>query len=414
MDKVKRLKVLVLAIPIAIIVIGSICLIYRYEIGKDSTDTEVTVNSIKDNTIKLGENDATVDYFLEELNKIEYTQTDLELTQNILRDDIINELKLIKSIESEEHQGITRYQLAHTLYRLIVSENKLPSIRGYQVNYTDNEELPEIYTTAIAYTTYLGLYEFGEKFDGYKYTTQQEVAEAMGKCKKYLAEYKTAEDTTTEVSAEKSTERVILENEAAEILREAVVQDSLNGQSIAKFKKPMTLGEIESNIESLAELNLNNCTNMNNGEYTEKIYNEYINIGEGLLDHKMLDSVEINILGMTRVAAVKFEVKINEYNKIILSNDLVDASLDTALAGVVSIVGIRESKVVSIGEYYIDMPYREIQMPNTAIDSIAFVVPKGTLDNSLVYGVNADNFVLAVMKLTPEDTVSIRELGVRD
>lgn len=360
----------------------------------DNTDSNIITENIiseENKQIVDSNKDIELDYLIEQINNIkvkEATKADageITDTTETTEDGVVIEQRKINigsnsqevkdiadtNIVAGESLSLTRFQLANTLYKLLSGENKLPSIEGYQVTYEDNQDIPSNYLSAVCYTSYLKILDFGTKFNGYRYVTKEETDDAMKKLQTYLDNYSAPKEVEEAIDLE----RQALEQEAASVLKDRVTVDRLYGQSEAIHKNPKTLEELDENQSNITK------TTFDDSDTTKK---EYLNIDEALLNGKELSNMGYNtVIGVTYYEeGARFKAsKLGEVLKLV-SEDFDSKAIGSNVL-LSDVVGIYENNIV-MGGYHINEVGNEciVFEDYKNIDSIGYIIYRDTLENN--------------------------------
>lgn len=369
----------------------------KYEVPKDAASLSYLMELSNDVVIGTSE--------IVENEEIKQVETKLAL------DEQSPEISsLIIAGNNDKQMNITRYQIADILYKILLNTNKLPDIYGYQISYEDSEDIPSKYMSAVCCTTYLELLTYDKRFDGYRYVVKDEVDEAFKKLQVYLDNYVPSEITPEEEAKrnEKTPERILLELEAAGILKDRQFKDKLNGQSVALFKEPKTLEQLEANQNSVLEVDLNSINELY--DFTKsKLDMEYINLDESLIDYSLLNRAyeDFNVIGVTYLNELDVICSAKEPG-LILENKTFEVNQLTSFAGVHGVVGIYNNSIVCEGtkisgddKFGVMIPY------GNRIDSVGLLINKDLFENVLPS--NESNYVLAIFGITE---TSLNELNL--
>ena len=297
---------------------------------------------------------------------------------------------------SSRNKGINRYKLAEMLFRIIEAEGKLPNISGYVMNYEDNDTILLDYTDAIRYTTYLKLYDFGARFDGYKPVTQAEIDSSMEKLEQYLSstdkivrtDYKNKEKFKEDVGTIKDNPELNKEVEDRDYSDDKY-KDRLNGESVAIHKNPKSAEEIQENIDNIRRIDLEE---IGEKEFNsdQVVYVDYLNKHEGLVEYSLLDTIQVDdmlldVVGITYSEKESFKVSTLGVLKKYESTET-EFGWNNYFLYSTEAVGIKNGKVVTRGNYVKNYsvqtePYITFDS-NVDIDHIGIVVSKSVLDST--------------------------------
>lgn len=414
-DKKGKIQVGVFAL-VSIVVIG----ILIYYVGIDK-NTENDAEPEIDSTLQLNESEeyipvqvdtvtedtATLKYVLDTYNKLygstenseNYSESDSQPEVLTPSSEAVSSVALISS--NSDELNITRYQFAYILYNLIKEANKEPSLENYVYAYQDSGDFPSRYTQAIYILDYTGIFEYDGEFDGYKYVTQQEVDSAVEKLQAYLdsgyLEFTGSQpDGTSETSGNETDTIVELEQEAIEILSDKEFEDNLTGKSVAVYKQPRELWQLEANINNISKVDLYSDDIESAYENSQEVRFEYINLDEGLLDYSLIDKLrknhtyqykldDIEIVGMTVFEPIGVSKNIGD-ETLSLTGKVLDDNLLLMLKSNGLVLGINNHKIVSNGMLFSDNGQCFIQLYSKEnIDSIGIIVPITDLQNTTNY-----------------------------
>lgn len=439
-DKKGKIQVGVFAL-VSIVVIG----ILIYYVGIDK-NTENDVEPEIDSTLQLNESEeytpvqadtvtedtATLKYVLDTYNKLygstedseNYSESDSQPEILTPSSEEVSSVALISS--NSDELNITRYQFAYILYNLIKEANKEPSLENYVYTYQDSGDFPSRYTQAIYILDYTGIFEYDGVFDGYKYVTQQEVDSAVEKLQVYLDSgyldfMGSQPDNTNEASGNEPGTTTELEQEAIEILSGKEFEDNLTGKSVALYKEPKELWQLETNINNISKVDLYSDDIESAYENSQEVRFEYINLDEGLLDYSLIDELRENhtyqyklddteIVGMTVFEPIGVSKNIGD-ETLSLTGKVLDDNLLLMLKSNGLVLGINNHKIVSNGMLFSDNGQCFIQLYSKEnIDSIGIIVPITDLQNTTNYdeledgtessqGIESTQSILAILPL---------------
>lgn len=321
-----------------------------------------------------------------------------------------SELDSINTLDNKaEDIYLTRYQLVDVLYNIMLSHNKLPDVTGYQLTYTDSDSVPARYLNELCYVDYLKLIDFGEAINGYEYATEEEVTKSMEKLKKYLENYKEPEkDNSNDDNTNQ--ERTELEKQAEQTLKNRKETNLLGIESVAIYKNPKTLGELESNQNNINRVNLERLhqqdllgTDCDGTPMNDRRINiEYLELNQALLDYSMLSELELpgKIIGVTYVSDMSFGIHDDGYRKVVQCSLIEDALTNSMMTYA---VGIKDNNIVSKLEIKREFGFEGITYESFVkkdIDSVGFVINKGNLENA---GTSTDDngltYIIAITKI---------------
>lgn len=414
-DKKGKIQVGVFAL-VSIVIIG--ILIYYAGIDKNTeNDAEPEIDS----TLQLNESEeyipvqadtvtedtATLKYVLDAYNKLygstenseNYSESDSQPEVLTPSSEAVSSVALVSS--NPDELNITRYQFAYILYNLIKEANKEPSLENYVYAYQDSGDFPSRYTQAIYILDYTGIFEYDGVFDGYKYVTQQEVDSAVEKLQVYLDSgyldfMGSQSDDTNEASGNGPGTTTELEQEAIEILSGKEFEDKLTGKSVALYKEPKELWQLETNINNISKVDLYSDDIESAYENSQEVRFEYINLDEGLLDYSLIDELRKNhtyqyklddteIVGMTVFEPIGVSKNIGD-ETLSLTGKVLDDNLLLMLKSNGLVLGINNHKIVSNGMLFSDNGQCFIQLHSKEnIDSIGIIVPITDLQNTTNY-----------------------------
>lgn len=410
-DKKGKIQVGVFAL-VSIVIIG----ILIYYVGIDK-NTENDVESELDSNLQLNESEeyipvqadtvtedtATLKYVLDTYNKLygdtenndSYSEDGSQPEVLTPSSEAVSSVALVSS--NPDEINITRYQFAYILYNLIKEANKEPSLENYVYTYQDSGDFPSRYTQAIYILDYTGIFEYDGAFDGYKYVTQQEVDSAVEKLQIYLDSgyldfMGSQPDGTSETSGNKTDTTAELEQEAIEILSDKEFEDNLTGRSVAVYKQPRELWQLEANINNISKVDLYSDDIESAYENSQEVRFEYINLDEGLLDYSLIDELRKNhtyqyklddteIVGMTVFEPISVSIN-NEDNKLWIQGSILEDNTMLLLKSNGISFGIKDYKIISNGNIYSDYQGQLIIMDSADdIDAIGMLVPVKELRN---------------------------------
>lgn len=414
-DKKGKIQVGVFAL-VSIVIIG--ILIYYAGIDKNTeNDAEPEIDS----TLQLNESEeyipvqadtvtedtATLKYVLDTYNKLyvstenseNYSESDSQPEVLTPSSEAVSSVALVSS--NPDELNITRYQFAYILYNLIKEANKEPSLENYVYAYQDSGDFPSRYTQAIYILDYIGIFEYDGVFDGYKYVTQQEVDSAVEKLQVYLDSgyldfMGSQSDDTNEASGNGPGTATELEQEAIEILSGKEFEDNLTGRSVALYKEPKELWQLETNINNISKVDLYSDDIESAYENSQEVRFEYINLDEGLLDYSLIDELRENhtyqyklddteIVGMTVFEPIGVSKNIGD-ETLSLTGKVLDDNLLLMLKSNGLVLGINNHKIVSNGMLFSDNGQCFIRLYSKEnIDSIGIIVPITDLQNTTNY-----------------------------
>lgn len=410
-DKKGKIQVGIFAL-VSIVIIG--ILIYYVSIDKNTeNDAESELGSnlqineseeyIPVQADTVTEDTATLKYVLDTYNKLysstenndRYSEDGSQPEVLTPSSEAVSSVALVSS--NPDELNITRYQFAYILYNLIKKANKEPSLENYVYTYQDSGDFPSKYTQAIYIIDYTGIFEYDRVFDGYKYVTQQEVDSAVEKLQVYLdsgyLEFMGSQsDATSETSDNETDTTAELEQEAIEILSDKEFEDNLTGRSVAVYKQPRELWQLEANINNISKVDLYSDNIESAYENSQEVRFEYINLDEGLLDYSLIDELRKNhtyqyklddteIVGMTVFEPISVSIN-NEDNKLWIQGSILEDNTMLLLKSNGISFGIKDYKIVSNGNIYSDCQGQLIIMDSADdIDAIGMLVPVKELRN---------------------------------
>lgn len=391
-------------IGITLIVMLSIGLVGCSQTSQDTlqnnTNTQDTELENINNNLSEGYNPEYTEFTSESAN-LEYILNSQELNitdskNKLTLDD--TELKNLNQIYTENNNsGVTRYQFASILYKIMLKENKLPDDSSFILTYEDKDSIPDKYYNAVKYTSCANLISFENKFDGYKFITKEETDLAFEKLNKYLSEFVEVELPSGEVTSisddtEKAEKRKQLEEEAAEILKNRKFVDKLNGQSYALFKEPRTLKELEANQENVIKLDMDS---IDNEKAFGNVTADYINLDQCLLDYSLLDehSNLHDVVGVT--FAKKYNYKEIDCNGIYLYQSDIFTAESYLMRYAICGVKIKDNKIVEYLDICSELGNEGIySATNTEYDYLGIIVDKKKFET---YGDVKDENITAIL-----------------
>lgn len=344
-------------------------------------------NISSDIALKVPEDAANIGNLISLIDNTSIQKNEAEVMSSSEIESIASSVGLLGDIDKT--LNINRYQLADILYNIMYECNKLPEIYGYQITYSDAKEIPTKYVQPVCYVTYLELYKPEGEYSGYTWVTEEELKQAMTNIKVYLDNYTAPDKKDVGESEEKAhIEREQLIKEAEEILKNRVPEDRLNGQSVAIFKNPKTLYELEANINNITPIELDRIdfsySNMNT---TERVMVDYINTSEALLKN---NDILNDVIGVTLTTNMRFRTEINKYGLHMYQDEFLNL-YDGPLFSMDKAVAIKGNKVVGVGEVILDLaihdvPYIYFRESGISYDYIGIIVYKSVLE-----GIGRDN-----------------------
>ena len=414
-DKKGKIQVGIFTL-VSIVIIG--ILIYYVSMDKN---TENDVEPEIDSTLQLNESEeyipvqadtvtedtATLKYVLDTYNKLygstedseNYSESESQPEVLTPSSEAVSSVALVSS--NPDELNITRYQFAYILYNLIKEANKEPSLENYVYAYQDSGDFPSRYTQAIYILDYTGIFEYDGVFDGYKYVTQQEVDSAVEKLQVYLDSgyldfMGSQPDDTNEASGNEPGTTTELEQEAIEILSGKEFEDNLTGKSVALYKEPKELWQLETNINNISKVDLYSDDIESAYENSQEVRFEYINLDEGLLDYSLIDELRKNhtyqyklddteIVGMTVFEPIGLFKNVGD-EEVSLTGDILDDNILLMLKSNGIVFGIDNHKIVSNGMLFSDNGQCFIRLYSKEnIDSIGIIVSITDLQNTTNY-----------------------------
>lgn len=293
-----------------------------------------TTPILLDDSIAATTND--VGNILNELDSKGYSSQSIKQSAGILDTEGNNEVKL------------TRYQVAAIASNMIEQQSATPDMTWYQIDYTDNSEIPDNYVQDICIVDKAGVMKYDDEFNGYSNVSKEELQSIIDKTLEFISTAPKNQNHNT--SDEEDTEIGIGVGE--EIYRE-VYEDRLNGASVAVVKEPKTTGELNLNIESVEKVDLNNlCDSVLNEDSTVKSYideldAEYINLDQALHDYSLIDST--NIVGITVSKPCAISSKVTELGDVFLSSNILFNKLHGALSETTEAFLVKDNNIISTG-----------------------------------------------------------------
>lgn len=279
---------------------------------------------------------------------------------------------------------INRLQLAKVVYNILLEINATPPMYNYMLGYSDVNQIPEDYVYPVSVVSYIGIFR-GIDFEPYKVVTVDELSNIFDRLVAYIESY-----TRVEVKEDAGYTDGILS--AAEIvLNGRVLDDKLNGESVAIYSTPTNMGQVDANLNAILPL-----------EFFEGLikptqFVDYINITEGIVGLDSLDQLKFtelkNIVGMTLAEPTVFNVDNSLLlNSVLLRNDLLmhQNVLDNSCLGFVmsrDVIAFRDNSVVGIGEVITDaslvkgvaLSFSSNLMP---LDAVGIIVTRGVLEGT--------------------------------
>lgn len=316
---------------------------------------------------------------------------------------------------SDREYNITRFQLATIIYNIIVDENKLSSSTPINITFEDNSDIPTKYFTAVAITSNLGILQYSDKFDGYKYATKKEVDEAFERLQDYLDKWVADAINEEPITNEENTNNIVnnqeLESIAEDILKDREPEDKLNGQSVAVTDEPKSIYDIINNWEAIEAFDLYDDQLLSRYTTGEKINFDYINLDEGFLSSNKIESLSVdedpnytvadmNIIGATITAPVTMSYNIIDNNLILSNKDILD-KISIFNMEPTKCFGIKDYSIVTSGDWYPDELDPLIVLESKSIDCIGIAVSKDILEGENIFSENkSNNYILLVIPLT--------------
>lgn len=332
------------------VIIVSIILGIGYITNKDDgnkDDVEENINIIEEIKSEYVEGNATIKglygYIEDKESGLTMNGSDGNLGSSDVGLDVLRGLGIYNGEDIEkygESMMINRYELALLLYNILLEYNAVPNYDGYQIKYSDSVSIPERYMTAIICTTYIGLYDYGDTYNGLKGVTNEEVKNSIDKCYEYINGYKKEEPLDTEENNEID----------IEFSRETY-EDRLNGGSVAVYKEPTKLSEVEANIEHIAERTLNTFSEELKAGSSRKMDTEYINLDEAFVNYSLLEDLSDKydlISGVTKIEPYKFIVEKTNMGYEVRGEILKDYRVGS-LFGLSYAVAVKDGIVQAIG-----------------------------------------------------------------
>lgn len=295
-----------------------------------------TTPILLDDSIAATTND--VGNILNELNSKGYSSQSIKQSAGILDTEGNNEVKL------------TRYQVAAIASNMIEQQSATPDMTWYQIDYTDNSEIPDNYVQDICIVDKAGVMHYDDEFNGYSNVSKEELQSIIDKTLEFISTAPKNQNQNT--PNEEDTEIGIGVGE--EIHRE-VYEDRLNGASVAVVKEPKTTGELNLNIESVSKIDLSKGSNLSDfGYYRETISYEAINLDQCLSDYSLLDVT--NIVGVAVSKPYNFR---SYYHDVVgcefLSGDILLKNLYGVFTSARDVVTIKDNKITSVGKFATDI-----------------------------------------------------------
>lgn len=295
-----------------------------------------TTPILLDDSIAATTND--IGDILNELDSKGYNSQSIKQSAGILDTGSTNEVKL------------TRYQVAAIASNMIEQRSATPDMTWYQIDYTDNSEIPDNYVQDICIVDKAGVMQYDDEFNGYSNVSKEELQSIIDKTLEFISAAPKNQNHNT--SDEEDTEIGIGVGE--EIHRE-VYEDKLNGASVAVVKEPKTTGELNLNIESVEKVDLTKGSNTSEFAYNKRTVDyEILNLDQCLSDYSLLDTT--NIIGAVISEPYNFR---SYYHDIVgcefLSGDILLKNIHGIFTDAHDVVTIRDNKITSVGRFATDI-----------------------------------------------------------
>ena len=322
-----------------------------------------------DDSIAATTND--VGNILNELDSEGYSSQSIKQSAGILDTEGNNEVKL------------TRYQVAAIASNMIEQQSATPDMTWYQIDYTDNSEIPDNYVQDICIVDKAGVMQYDDEFNGYSNISKEELQSIIDKTLEFISTAPKNQNQNN--SDEEDTEIGIGVGE--EIHRE-VYEDKLNGASVAVVKEPKTTGELNLNIESVSKVKLDNLIDSlitperTLDKQADKVDIEYINMDEAFVDYSLIPNKEVkDLVGVTISEPYAFTTSVNYAGELLFGGSiLVEKKFGTFLDAYTTIL-VKDNKVIEVGWYLRDtagsnLILFETDQKNTEYDYVGIVCYK--------------------------------------
>lgn len=297
-----------------------------------------TTPILLDDSIAATTND--VGNILNELDSKGYSSQSIKQSAGILDTEGDNEVKL------------TRYQVAAIASNMIEQQSATPDMTWYQIDYTDNSEIPDNYVQDICIVDKAGVMKYDNEFNGYSNISKEEFKSIIDKTLEFIstAPKNQNQNTPNEEDAE------IGIGVGEEIHRE-VYEDRLNGASVAVVKEPKTTGELNLNIESVSKIVMDDLIDsyiMPDGTVKYqggKVDAEYINLDECFIDYSLLGNLAEEIVGCTITEPYNFSSRVNAGGITVLGGDILIEKIYGAFMDCYEAFLIKDGKIIKTGTY---------------------------------------------------------------
>lgn len=297
-----------------------------------------TTPILLDDSIAATTND--IGNILNELDSKGYSSQSIKQSAGILDTEDNNEVKL------------TRYQVAAIASNMIEQQSVTPDMTWYQIDYTDNSEIPDNYVQDICIVDKAGVMQYDDKFNGYSNVSKEELQSIIDRTLEFISTAPKNQNQNT--PNEEDTEIGIGVGE--EIHRE-VYEDRLNGASVAVVKEPKTTGELNLNIESVSKVKLDNLIDSlitperTLDKQADEVDTEYLELDQCLSDYSLLGNWAKDIVGCTITEPYNFSSRVTEAGVYVLGGDILIDKMYGTFLDCYEAALINDNKVIKTGTY---------------------------------------------------------------
>lgn len=302
----------------------------------------------------------------------------------------------------EDESKLTRYQVAAIASNMIEQQSATPDMTWYQIDYTDNSEIPDNYVQDICIVDKAGVMQYDDEFNGYSNVSKEELQSIIDKTLEFILT--APKDQNYNTSDEEDDEIGIGVGE--EVHRE-VYEDKLNGASVAVVKEPKTTGELNLNIKSVSKLKLGDMLDNfidENGivqDVSNNVDVEYINLDQALVDWGNIDTT--NIVGVTITEPYKFKLYDNGFGEQWITGEVLAEKLYGIFNSVVNVVVVNDNKVIAYGDMDRDAGSNgDIRITSGTVDEydyLGMIIDKQNIEGSSIVNDNNNKILLLIPKL---------------
>lgn len=277
---------------------------------------------------------------------------------------------------------LTRYQLIKLIYNTLLINDMLPYTYEEVCEYNDIYKIPFKYRDIISYICKTNIIPFCTEgtLNGYSYVSKDDIDITIDNLITYINTYDKYDKNESIIDIEEQSE---INNRIIEYNDEPV--NKLIGSSVAIYDKPINTDELHSNINNIIPIDIEKILSSNLYNSDTRIYAEYINTYQGLLNYNELDD---NVIGITKAKDIKMATENTvDGGKVITSWNI--ESLKEIFDKAKIVYGIKDDTIINsmksnITEYKISQNTSVLGLKYDGkyiFDSLGLVIEKTDLEN---------------------------------